>query len=100
MAKFEDRVAQNVPGKFYVDWSCIYCGLCDEIAPTVFGENERGWAYVFHQPSTLDELLRVQEAVEGCPTESIGSDGDLRDWTSPSTQTEPTAQDRPWWRFW
>ena len=102
MAKFEDRVAQNVPGKFYVDWSCIYCGLCDETAPTVFREhNERGWAFVFHQPTTPDELLRVQEAVEGCPTESIGADGDQHDWSSPTTQTEPAiTQSRPWWRFW
>lgn len=88
MAKFQDRVAQNVRGKFYVEWSCIYCDFCVEIAPTVFQEHkERGWAFVFHQPTTPDELRRAQEAVESCPTESIGSDGDQHDWSSPMTQT-------------
>ncbi len=102
MAKFEDRVVQNVRGKFYVDWSCIYCGLCDETAPTVFREHkERGWAYVFHQPETPEELERVREAVEGCPTESIGTDGDEQDWSRPPKTYDPVSvQRKPWWRFW
>ena len=80
MAKFEDRVAQNTSGKFYVDWQFIWCGLCEEVAPTVFREHkERGWAYVFHQPQTPEELERVKKAVEGYPTESIGTDGDGHD---------------------
>ena len=107
MAKFEDRVPQNVPGKFYVDWSCIYCGLCDEIAPKVFREfKDRGWAYVFHQPETPEESARVKEAVEGCPTESIGTDGELQDWNLPANNydlavsRQITNQKKPWWKFW
>jgi ferredoxin len=77
MAAIEARVPENVPGRFYVDRSCIYCGLCDQTAPTVFREcNEQGWAFVFHQPTTPDELRLAREAVEGCPTASIGTDGD------------------------
>lgn len=80
MASIEFRLPENVRGKFYVDRSCIYCGLCDEIAPTVFRErNEQGWAYVFHQPETAEELRQCMEAVEGCPNESIGIDGDRED---------------------
>jgi type II secretion system protein G len=77
MAKIDERVAQNVPGKFYVDASCIYCDLCVETAPKVFREfKESGWAYVFAQPVTEEEVKAAMEAVECCPTESIGYDGE------------------------
>ena len=87
MASFKDRVVQNIPGKLYVDGQCIYCGLCDEIAPTVFRAHEvedelsvyNAWAYVYHQPETPDDLKQVMEAVAGCPTESIGIDGEQHD---------------------
>jgi ferredoxin len=83
MARIEQRVAQNVPGRFYVEWSCIYCELCAQMAPTVFREFEpQGWAFVFHQPSTPEEARAAMEAVESCPTESIGFDGDRFDWSS------------------
>jgi ferredoxin len=76
MANFGDKVPENVAGKFYVDRTCIYCGLCDMTAPTVFREcNEQGWAYVFHQPMTSEELAACIQALEGCPTSSIGNDG-------------------------
>jgi len=82
MAKIDDRVAQNVPGKFYVDAQCIYCDLCVETAPSVFREfKDRGWAYVFAQPTTEEDTKAAMEAVQGCPTESIGFDGDQHDWS-------------------
>jgi len=81
MAYIEQRVPQNVRGKFYVEWSCLYCDLCVEIAPTIFNEfKEQGWAFVARQPSTEEEVRAAMEAVEGCPTESIGFDGDRHDW--------------------
>ena len=77
MANPKDKVAENVPGKFYVDRSCIYCGLCDQTAPTAFREcSEQGWAYVYRQPDTPEEIAACIQAVEGCPTASIGADGD------------------------
>jgi ferredoxin len=76
MANPLQRVEQNIAGKFYVDRSCIYCGLCDEHAPLIFREcNEQGWAYVYHQPVTSEELRLAIEAKESCPTNSIGDDG-------------------------
>ena len=36
MALVERRRAENVPGDFYVDSSCIDCDLCRQIAPEVF----------------------------------------------------------------
>jgi ferredoxin len=77
MASIEATVLENVLGKYYVDSSCIYCGLCDATAPTVFGEcKARGWAYVFKQPETPEEIRQCVEAVVSCPTASIGTDGD------------------------
>ncbi len=76
MASYENRVAENVPGRFYVDNQCIYCGLCDETAPTVFrGRSERDYAFVFRQPATEEELRLVMESVENCPSAAIGVDG-------------------------
>jgi ferredoxin len=75
MASLTAKVPQNVSGKFYVDSSCIYCELCDRIAPSNFREcNEQGWAYVFKQPETPEELRLCMAAVGSCPTQSIGTD--------------------------
>ncbi|GDY22055.1 hypothetical protein LBMAG56_34020 [Verrucomicrobiota bacterium] len=76
MADFKFRHPENVPGKFYVDSQCIYCGLCDEFAPMVFRKrDEDESAFVFHQPTTSEELRLAMEAVEGCPYDCIGTDG-------------------------
>ena len=77
MADLSQRVPENVPGPIYVDLTCIYCDLCREIVPTVFHYiYKQGSAAVFHQPDTEEELALVREAIEGCPTGSIGSDGE------------------------
>ena len=77
MADITRQVPQNAPGKFYVDDTCIYCDLCVETAPSVYAEHgDQGWAFVMRQPETSEEIRVAMEAVEGCPTESIGTDGD------------------------
>ena len=78
MASFEHRIPDNIPGKFYVDDQCIYCDLCREIAPSVFRQQQQrdGQAFVFHQPSTPEELRAAIEAFEGCPYDAIGADGE------------------------
>ncbi len=77
IANLKEKVPQNVVGRYYVDFSCIYCDLCVEIAPDIFKEyNREGWAYVFHQPATPEEESRTLGALEACPTGSIGKDGD------------------------
>ena len=73
MANILDRLPQNVPGRFYVDSSCIDCGLCPSTAPGHFRRNDDiGQSYVFNQPVTDEEIALCREALEGCPTESIG----------------------------
>ncbi len=75
MANVAERVPESVPGRFYVDTSCIYCELCALTAPSVFKEEKsRGWAYVARQPVTSEEIAAAIAALEGCPTESIGEE--------------------------
>lgn len=77
MPDLSDRLPQNVPGAFYVDSQCIDCDLCRETAPMVFSRHEEtGYSYVHRQPTTADEIALAQEAMEGCPVEAIGNDGE------------------------
>lgn len=111
-ARIEDRVPRNVPGKFFVDNTCLDCDLCCETAPENFSrDDDRGVAYVSRQPVTPDELARCQECVIGCPCESIGDTGDQHDWaTLPPVEWPIAPSDeprhcrcratKPWWRFW
>lgn len=67
----------NVPGRFYVDEECIDCDLCREVAPENFQRNEDGgYSYVYKQPESEDEAAQCREALEACPVEAIGEDGD------------------------
>ena len=72
------RVVQNVPGRWYIDSTCINCGLCPAEVPEVFKETEDGiTSYVHAQPAT-PELEGACEDIAGrCPTNSIGNDGEV-----------------------
>jgi ferredoxin len=77
MADREDKNSENVSGKFYVDSQCIDCDLCRETAPNNFARAEdEGYSYVFKQPENDEETAQCREAMEGCPVEAIGDDGD------------------------
>jgi len=77
MAEVEDKNPENVDGKIYVDSQCIDCDLCRETAPANFErDEEEGYSYVFKQPETEEELELCVEAMEGCPVEAIGDDGE------------------------
>lgn len=77
MATTTERLPQNILGRFYVDASCIDCDICRSTAPLFFRrDDEIGLSVVHRQPVTPDELALAEEAREGCPTESIGNDGE------------------------
>lgn len=77
MADKTNRLAENVPGRYYVDDQCIDCDACRETAPDFFRRNdERGYSFVYRQPTTDEERAQCDEAKEGCPVEAIGDDGD------------------------
>jgi|TARA_A100000171_G_scaffold27056_1_gene25217 ferredoxin len=76
MADKDEKWAENVEGKFYVDEQCIDCDLCRETSPANFTrEEDGGYSYVYKQPENNDELELCIEAMEGCPVEAIGDDG-------------------------
>jgi ferredoxin len=76
MAEFEDKLPQNVRGKFYVDSQCIDCDVCRDTAPANFTrDDEDGFSYVYKQPQTPDEVELCEEALNACPVEAIGDDG-------------------------
>lgn len=77
MADKNDKYPENVKGKFYVDRSCIACDACVTTAPENFAMDENdGHAYLIKQPDNEDELEMCKEAIEGCPVEAIGEDGE------------------------
>ena len=77
MANKADKWNDNAAGKFYVDQQCIDCDLCRETAPAFFKRQEEGgYSFVHTQPGTEEEVQLCMEALEGCPVEAIGNDGD------------------------
>jgi ferredoxin len=77
MANTTDRLSENLPGRYYVDATCIDCDLCRGTAPAFFTRHDEiGFSIVHRQPSTPEEVALAEEARVGCPTESIGNDGD------------------------
>jgi ferredoxin len=70
------QTSENGRGPFYVEDTCIDCGLCPDTAPQFFKRfDEGGYSIVYRQPQTTEERALAEEAVSGCPTESIGNDG-------------------------
>jgi ferredoxin len=77
MADKSAKYPDNVPGKFYVDESCIDCDACRASAPNNFSRNEEaGYSFVKKQPENAEEEQQCQDAKEGCPVEAIGDDGE------------------------
>lgn len=77
MANKDDKQELNVAGKYYVDTECIDCDVCRQTAPDYFQANEDdGYSYVFKQPETEEGVAECEEALEACPVEAIGNDGE------------------------
>lgn len=77
MAEYKHRLPNNVPGRYYNDDTCVDCDMCRSTAPQVFMRDDvSGQTYVYHQPVTPEEIALAEEARLGCPTETIGNDGD------------------------
>ncbi len=77
MADKTAKLEENAAGKFYVDDQCIDCDACRATAPDNFArDDEKGYSYVSVQPRDETELQLCIDALEGCPVEAIGDDGD------------------------
>ncbi|WP_054711488.1 ferredoxin [Bacillus sp. JCM 19041] len=57
--------------------TCIGCGICEGVAPTVIRLDEEGLAYVTIGENRgamalrKEDIVSVLEAVESCPTDSL-----------------------------
>lgn len=67
---------ENVPGKVFVDQTCIACDACILSAPNNFAMHDDGHAFVSKQPEGSEEEAACKEAMDGCPVEAIGDFGD------------------------
>ena len=77
MADRSSKFDQNVTGAFYVDDQCIACDACVMEAPNFFEMNDdEGHAYVKLQPKKPEEFKQCEDALEACPVEAIGRDGE------------------------
>lgn len=77
MADKKSKWSQNAEGQFYVDEQCIACDACVVEAPSFFAMNDTdGHAFVKLQPKNSREIQECLSALEACPVEAIGSDGD------------------------
>lgn len=74
MAELENKVSANVEGEYYVDDSCIACGVCVSEAPENFEMGDE-YAYVYKQPENDTEREACESALEACPVDAIGNDG-------------------------
>jgi len=71
MANLKKALPENVSGTYYVDFSCINCGVSRHYAPELFGDTG-DYAYVRQQPRNAGEEMAVQRALLSCPMGSIG----------------------------
>jgi ferredoxin len=83
MADKSNKYPENIAGKYYVDRECIACDACVLAAPNHFSMDEDdGHAFVVVQPTSPEDEQTCREAMEGCPVEAIGNDGE-----APSTES-------------
>lgn len=61
---------------FFVDKECILCSVCSDAAPNNFRMSDaEDHDICFKQPENEEELSQCQEAMENCPVEAIGENG-------------------------
>jgi len=77
VADLTQKLPENVAGKYYVDTQCIDCDVCRVTAPGNFQRSApKGYSYVFRQPADAEEEAQCQEAMDCCPVEAIGKEGE------------------------
>lgn len=72
MAHRSQAWPDNVVGAFFVDRTCIDCGLCRELVPAVFTDADGHSCVHAQPPDALTERAAAQAAL-ACPTGSIGA---------------------------
>jgi ferredoxin len=78
MADPTHKLAENVPGPWYVDDTCTPCRVCLDVplAETLMRYNDdETYVYFYKQPETAEEIESANESMAICPQNAIGSDG-------------------------
>ena len=76
MADKSNKQPENVPGKWYVDRTCVPCNSCmDEAGSLLKYSEDQSHVFFSRQPTNPAEEEAAQKASEICPTGSIGNDG-------------------------
>ncbi|MFW6035475.1 MAG: ferredoxin [Halothermotrichaceae bacterium] len=76
MANVEEKYPENVDGAYYVDESCIACGVCPAEAPDNFKfTDDDDHAFVYMQPENDSQKSACEDAMDACPVDAIGNDG-------------------------
>ncbi len=77
MADKNNKQPENVPGKWYVDTTCVPCNSCMDEAPTLLKYNaDQSYVFFARQPANAQEEECARRALDVCPTSSIGNDGE------------------------
>jgi len=92
LANKKRAIAANVDGQFFVDDTCINCGVSRHFAPTIFGDTGTH-AYVKKQPQNEAEILAAMQALLACPSASIGTQDKLDLSTAKNSFPLPLAKD-------
>ena len=76
MADKTSKQPEGVPGKWYVDTTCVPCNSCMDEAPNLLKYSEdQSHVFFAKQPATPEEEAAALRALDICPTGSIGNDG-------------------------
>ena len=77
MALKEEKWEDNAHGRFYVDRECIVWSFCSALAPNNFRlSDDETHDICYKQPENAEEEDNCMEAMESCPVEAIGDDGE------------------------
>jgi ferredoxin len=79
MADKNDKIPENIPGKYYVDKTCVPCHTCMEVegAGSLLQYNDDQTYVYFHtQPADEAQMKIAEDSLAICPTGAIGNDGE------------------------
>ena len=77
MADKNSKQPENAAGKWYVDTTCVPCHACVDEAPNLLQYSEdEDYVYFHRQPEGAEEEEAAEFALQSCPTEAIGKDGE------------------------